>query len=129
MRQKRGRKQTVEPVDLLKAVPVANEAMETDYRGDGTVLVSVPMRRPKWLAPPISWLLPYSSHRRVELDRPGAQVLKMCDGKRTVERIIEEFAAMHKLTFRESHLAVTQFLRMLTERGVIAVVVRQRKRR
>ena len=127
MTEKRGRKQTGGPADLLKAVPFPNEAMETDRRRDGTALVSVPMRRPKWLVPPISWLLPYSSHRRVELDKPGTQVLEMCDGKRTVEKIIEEFAAIHRLTFRESQLAVTQFLRMLTERGVIAVVVRQRK--
>jgi hypothetical protein len=46
----------------------------------------------------------------------------MCDGRRTVEAIIEEFAADHKLSFREAQLSVTQFLRQLTQRGLIAVV-------
>ena len=46
----------------------------------------------------------------------------MCDGKKPVESIIEKFAAMHKLSFREAQLAVTQFLRELLQRGVVVVV-------
>ena len=52
----------------------------------------------------------------------GAEVLDLCDGKRNVERIIEQFAGAHKLTFREAQLAVTQFLRQLTRRGLTAIV-------
>jgi hypothetical protein len=44
-----------------------------------------------------------------------------------VERIVESFAADHKLTFREAQLSVTQFLRMLTERGVVAIVGLEQK--
>lgn len=107
---------------LLTAVPHANKAMEIKSRSDGGVLASVPMQRPRMLVPPFSWILPYSSHRRVELDALGASVLNMCDGKTTVESIIETFSVRHRLSFRESQLAVTQFLRQLVQRGIVAIV-------
>jgi hypothetical protein len=99
-----------------------NESMTVDRRNDGTTLASIPLRRPGWLVPPLSWLIPFSSHRRVELDTVGAAVLDMCDGNKTVERIIEEFARKEKLSFREAQLPVTQFLQQLSDRGMMAIV-------
>ena len=113
------RDQTVS--QLLTGVPMANEAMETSPAGDG-LLVSIPIERPRWLAPPISWVVPFSKLRRVQLDAIGRAVLEACDGKRTVEEVIERFAAVHKLSFRESQLAVTRFLQELVTRGLIVIV-------
>ena len=107
---------------LLAAVPHVNQAMELRRRSSGNVLAMVPMRRPRWLVPPISWIVPFSPHRRVELDPAGAAVLDKCNGVRSVERIIEEFATEHKLSFREAQLPVMQFLRQLTQRGLIVSV-------
>jgi len=106
---------------LLAAVPLRNRTMAVERRSDGTALAAVPLRRPRWMIPPLSWFLPYSTHRRVQLDRPGTEVLDLCDGRRTVEQIVEKFAADHKLTFREAQLAIGQFLQSLTQRGLIAV--------
>ncbi len=58
----------------------------------------------------------------MELEPVGASVLRMCDGKRTIEAIVEQFAASHRLSFREAQLPVTQFVRQLMHRGVVAVV-------
>ena len=107
---------------FLRAKPMRNESMTLDRRDDGTMLASIPLRRPAWLVPPLSWLIPFSSHRRVELDTVGAAVLDLCDGNKTVERIIEEFARKEKLSFREAQLPVTQFLQQLSQRGLMAIV-------
>ena len=107
---------------FLGARPMRNESMLLDRRTDGTALVSVPIRRPAWLVPPLSWVMPFSAHRRVELDTVGTTVLDMCDGERTVERIIEDFARTEKLSFREAQLPVTQFIQQLAERGMMAIV-------
>ena len=115
-------KRKVSSADFLSAVPYPNKAMDLTRSADGSVLVGVPLDRPGWLIPPISWVLPFSSERRVNLDALGAALLAMCDGSNTVETIIEKFAARHKLSFREAQLPVTQFLQQLTERGVVAVV-------
>ena len=112
----------IEAKDMLRARPFANEAMARQRLSGGKLVVSVPLRRPRYLVPPLSWILPFSSHRRVELDVLGVEVLDCCDGRHTVESIIEKFAELHKLTFREAQLAVMQFLRQLTQRGLVAIV-------
>jgi hypothetical protein len=109
------------PAKLLGSVPMVNESATVEPSGEG-MLVSVPMRRPRWLVPPLSWILPFSSHRRVELDALGSSVLRSCDGERTVEEVIERFAEENKLSFRESQLSVSAFLQMLVERGIVVIV-------
>ena len=107
---------------ILGSRPHRNRSMRTERRRDGGLLATIPLRRPKYLVPPLSWLLPYSKSRRVRLDRLGSAVLDLCDGHRTVEAIIEKFAAEHKLSFRESQIPVTTFLRQLTDRGLVVIV-------
>lgn len=106
---------------FLAAVPQKNAAVKIEPAGDG-LLVSVPIPRPRWLVPPISWVLPFSDHRRVELDAPGKTVVELCDGQRTIEEVVETFAQRHKLSFRESQLAVTKFFSELVRRGIIVIV-------
>lgn len=120
MAKKSMKRPTVE--QMFKSVPHRNAAMRVEIREDGTALVSVPIRRPRYMIPPLSWLLPFSGKRRIELDTLGASVLDMCDGKTAVEKMITRFAAAHKLSFREAQAPVVQFLKMLTQRGVIAIV-------
>ena len=115
------RKREMAASKLLASVPHVNAKAEVKAVREG-VIVSVPVRRPKWLIPPISWVLPWSGHRRVQLDGAGRAVLELCDGRRNVEEVIETFAQEHKLSFRESQLAVTQFLRELLQRGIVALV-------
>jgi hypothetical protein len=117
----RGVKEHVPARQMLTATPYPNEAMKIHRTGGGCV-AAVPLKRPNWLVPPLSWVLPYSRERRVQLDKLGSEVLEACDGRSTVETLIEKFAANHKLSFREAQLAVTQFLRQLTQRGLIAII-------
>jgi len=108
-------------VDLLGAVPHVNRAAKIAPVAGGGALASVPLqtsRRIAWLR----WLLPLSDARRVQLDALGASTLGLCDGRRSVEQIAERFAADNKLTFREAQLSVAPFIRMLYERGILAVV-------
>ena len=107
---------------FLRAVPYLNQAAELAPQPDGRVTANIPIPKPRFLVPPLSWLMPFSKQRRVELEPVGAAVLNLCDGRRTVEAVIESFAARHKLSFREAQLPVTQFLRQLAQRGLVAVV-------
>ena len=108
--------------EFLAAVPIANQALTIEPRSDGGALISIELKRPWYLVPPISWLLPFGRFRRVQLDPVGMGVLNLCDGNSPVEKVIEIFAATHKLTFREAQLPVTQYLRLLTQRGILAIV-------
>jgi hypothetical protein len=120
--KKSNRPKSIGSEAFLKAKPFANQAAAVDEKPGGGALVRVPLNRPRWLVPPISWLLPFSRERKIELDPVGRGVLAMCNGRKNVERIIEEFAQANKLSFREAQLSVTKFLRQMTERGIIAIV-------
>ncbi|MGQ9662761.1 MAG: PqqD family protein [Kiritimatiellia bacterium] len=119
--------QTARPtsaVELLDAVPLVNRAARLLPGSKGDTLAEIPMRRPRFLVPPLSWLLPYSRVRRVHLDRLGARILALCNGKNTVEEIIETFADEEKLTFREAQLAIIPFLQLVLQRGIVALLVK-----
>ncbi|MFW6133137.1 MAG: PqqD family protein [Planctomycetota bacterium] len=124
----RATQKTAYPAEqLLEAVAYQNQAMEVRPLRGGGCRVEVPLNRPRWLIPPLSWVLPFSSRRRVELDVPGREVMGLCDGRRTVEEIIEKFASNHKLTFREAQLSVTTFIKQLTQRGLVVIVGEQKE--
>jgi hypothetical protein len=107
--------------DILEGVPVLNAAAEIRHGDGGGMLAEIPVKRSRFLVPPLSWMLPYSKRRRVRLDLLGAAILDLCDGKRTIGDLIETFAHENKLSYREAQLPVMQFMRMLTERGVIVI--------
>lgn len=107
---------------FLRARVYPNRSMTLTRQAGGATLVTIPMKKPNWLVPPISWIMPFSSHKRVELDLVGSAVMQLCDGKKTIEKIIETFARDNKLSFREAQLPVTQFIQQLAQRGLFAVV-------
>ncbi len=106
----------------LAGIPHANRSMQLQRRNNNTALATIPLQKPAYLVAPLKWILPFSSVRRVELDRLGLSVFDLCDGHRRVEEIVEQFAIRHKLSFREAQLPVMQFLRELTNRGIVAIV-------
>ena len=55
------------------------------------------------------------------LDHLGVEVWERCDGTRTVEQVVDEFAQKHALSFHESRVMVTEYLRELIQRGVLAI--------
>lgn len=108
---------------MLDAVPVRNRAVRVEEDGGGNLVVYVPIRRRWFMKGILGWLLPFRSERGYALDRLGREVWQACDGRRRVEEIVEEFARRHHLRFHEARAAVMQFLRQLTERGLIVMVV------
>ena len=120
-------KRRLDPTVLLDAVPTKNIAVRLEPRGPG-LLVWVPIRKRWWMRPPIGWILPFRSEKGVELDALGRQVFVACDGSRTTEQIVEEFAERHRLRFHEARLSVLTFLRSLVERNLVALVASKEAR-
>lgn len=106
---------------MMKACPWRNEsAVATDHGGE-TVSVRVKLRRPSFMKPPLSWIVPFRPERTLELDRLGTQVWRLCDGRRDVGKIADEFSARYGLTFHEARVAVTAYLKRLIQHGVLAI--------
>lgn len=110
---------------MLEAVPRRNMAAEVEQWGEESAKVSVPLKKQWWQMKPVSWVIQPKQQKTFGLDHLGSEVLDLCDGSRTVERIVDEFAARHKLTFHESRVAVTGFLKSLVQRGILAIEQQQ----
>ncbi len=107
---------------MLRSVPLPNTAARFEAEGE-TLHVYVRRVKPWFMVPPLSWIVPFRMERRVTLDSLGLRLLRLCDGERTVEAIIDIFAEENGLTFHESRAAVTQYMKALIQRGVLAVAV------
>ncbi len=116
------RKSAVDMEQFLRAVPLIPPSVEIVRTRDGLIQAESPVPRPRSVIAPIKWFLPAVTYRRIELDEMGTKVFDLCDGERTIERIIEIFAAAHKFTFREAQVSVTSFLQMLTSRGLAVIL-------
>ena len=109
---------------MLRARPTRNTAARAVENGSAGVTLYIKRRRPAWLVPPVSWVVPYTAEREILLDALGRQVWQCCDGQSTVEDIVDRFKDEHRLTFHEARAAVTGYLRKLIQRGVLAIVIR-----
>jgi hypothetical protein len=59
----------------------------------------------------------------VALDRVGTEVWRACDGGRTVERIIDEFAERHRIRFHEARTSIVSFMRSLVDKNLLVLAV------
>jgi hypothetical protein len=106
---------------MLLAIPRRNAAATVQPGPDGLVRLAVPNRTPRWLLPPLTWIIRLPTHKTVELDTLGSQVWTWCDGAQTVEAIVEHCAAFTGLSFHEARVVVTRYLATLVKRGVLAL--------
>ena len=107
---------------MLEATPLRNAGADV-AEADGIVRIALRTQKPRWLVPPLSWLLPLRRTRAVQLDRVGSRVWRLCDGERTVEQVVDEFARVYRLSFHEARVAVTGYLKQLVQRGALAIEV------
>lgn len=107
--------------DILEAVPMVNRVANITRGSRGGALAEVPLRNPWYMGGPVRWVFPVPDTRRVNLDVLGVTVLDLCDGIRTVERIVLEFAIRHRLSFLEAQKPVMEYMRQLAQRGILAV--------
>ncbi|MBN1863572.1 MAG: hypothetical protein JW808_01590 [Victivallales bacterium] len=107
--------------EFLALVPMPNKAANIETK-DGSVSIEVAVKRPWFLLPPLSWILPVSPKRVVILDFLGSQIWNACDGVRKIEDIVDSFASAERLTFHESRVLITQQLREMVRRGCLVLL-------
>lgn len=109
---------------MLQAVLVRNTAAkELSSTMDGSVELQIPAKKPGWAVPPVSWVVRPPEFKILKLDPVGSHLWKLIDDRKTTEELIEIFARKHFLTFHESRVSVTTYVKMLVQRGALAVVI------
>jgi hypothetical protein len=116
------KKQVLSREQSLSARPVRNENLTVSRDDDGNVVITIP-RRKTWWADAVARLLRMPDKRKIALDEVGTAVWDQCDGKHTVESIIDNFVEKYKLNRREAEVSVFAFFKDLTRRGFVGLVV------
>ena len=105
--------------EMLAAAPVRNPEARVEELDDGRVIVRIPVR-PRRV---VRWLVRQDPKRPMlrsfELDPLGSEVWTLCDGRRNVRRLIEQFARKHRLNLREAEVSMVTYLKTLTSRGLL----------
>lgn len=110
--------------EALRHVPVKNPAVRETRLESGEIQLTYPQQLRPFMAAlmrRIGGAQTRPIERKLQLDALGTQVWDLVNGQRSVERLIRSFADAHQIHAREAEVAVTQFLRQLGRRGLIAL--------
>ncbi len=116
------RKPKLRREQALQARPIRNPALKWTELDSGEVRIVLP-RRKDATGKLLSVLFHIPKSRPVNLDVVGSRVWTLCDGEHTVADIAEALTDEHKLHRREAEVSLTEFLRMLGKRNMVAFVV------
>ncbi len=124
LRKKKPRNAALNRTEALRCTPVKSaEAWETSREADKVILAY-----PVGMRPLIARLVRTfggdqnrTRTKKLQLDALGVSVWDLLDGKRTVKQVIEAFADVHQLNFKEAEASVTTFLRELGRRGLVGM--------
>jgi len=115
------------PEQVLSSRPVRNPELKIEPTEKGGLKVYL-KRSTAWWVWVLAVLFPIPRERMVELDEVGKQVWELCDGKNTLQDMIEIFRREHKLTRAEAEWSLRTYLRDLGKRGMVAFLVEERGR-
>lgn len=118
------KKKTWTKQDALLCIPEKNPGVEEVFLDSGDLVLTFPVRyKPFFMR--LQRLVrsnPQNTFRRkIQLDRLGADVWSLLNGKRNVKAVIGDFAGLHGLNNKEAEISVTHFLRSLGQKGLIQI--------
>jgi hypothetical protein len=104
----------------MKARPAKAPVVRRKDLQGGRVEVTVRLRRPTWLR-----MLGSSDEfdRTYGLDELGLEVYDTCDGRTTVQQMVQRFASAHRVSVPEAELSVTTFLKTLLVKGLVVIQI------
>lgn len=108
---------------VVRSRVLFNQKAHAEIGSEGLVRISVPLRRPSFLVPPISWFIKPRDRKTLQLDSLGSEIYSFVRTEGCVGGIVDRFAMKHGLTFHESRVSVTQFINLLVENGVCVVAL------
>jgi len=104
----------------MQAVPMRNQRITVLQDAEGISLTQV-LSYGWWLRP-LQRLLHLPTQRVYRLEGIAVGVWKMLDDTAPIGAIVEAFAIQHSLSYHESRAMLMTYLRVLVNRGVIAIV-------
>ena len=115
---------SISRAEALNRIPVKNSQISEKRLEGGEIVIHYPITvRPLFagLIKRFGGSEVQTQTKKLQLDELGTAVWDLVDGKRSVRQLVKTFAGMHRLEPREAEVSVTQFMRELGRRGLIAM--------
>ncbi|HLK58050.1 MAG TPA: PqqD family protein [Chthonomonadaceae bacterium] len=112
----------VDRQDVLVLRPGRNALITWEKLENGTTLLRIPENKSVgWLTRMMAKWLHAPTERKVELDEVGGFVWELCDGKNTIEAIVQKLSREYKMNRREAEVSGTLFLQTLLDKNYIGL--------
>ena len=122
--RKKRRERHLSRAAALKSRPAKSLHITESRLETGEVLLEYPLTVRPWLAA-VAKRLGGSQEivqtKKLQLDAMGTAVWDLVDGNRSVRRILQIFAEVHRLENKEAEVSVTSFIRELGQRGLLGL--------
>ncbi len=115
---------SISRAEALNRIPVKNRQISVNRLETGEVVINYTVtQRPLFagLVKRFGGPEVQTQMKKLQLDELGTAVWELVDGKRSVRQLVKTFAGTHQLEPREAEMSVTQFIRELGRRGLIAM--------
>jgi hypothetical protein len=106
----------------LSALPVRNTLVEYTRTEEDETELTIP-RRTDLVGKLISLAFFVPRKRKIVLESIGTDVWELCDGEHNVDQITDTLVKKYKLNRREAEASLTEFLRRLAKRRLIAFAI------
>jgi len=120
-------KKTFSSDEFLLLKPIKNPYLEWIKSEKGEVVIMLKAENRKGKGLPKLFSIP--KEKKVVLDKIGTSVWDMCDGKHTVEQIVQELCNKYKMMRQEAEISLSKYLQQLTERRFIGLLITKTKKR
>lgn len=110
--------------ESLDMVPLKNMEAKVAVQENGRVLLTYEVAMRPWfgrLASKVGMWDGRPMTKQLELDEMGSFVWGLLDDTRTVRDIVALFVERYKVQHREAVLSVTEFIRLLGQRGLVGL--------
>ena len=122
--RKKRRERHLSRAAALKSRPAKSLHITESRLETGEVLLEYPLTVRPWLAAVAKRLggsREIVQTKKLQLDAMGTAVWDLVDGNRSVRRIVQIFAEVHRLENKEAEVSVTSFIRELGQRGLLGL--------
>ncbi|MBT8365906.1 MAG: PqqD family protein [Deltaproteobacteria bacterium] len=122
--RKKRRESHLSRAAALKSRPAKSLHITESRLETGEILLEYPLTVRPWLAAVAKRLggsREIVQTKKLQLDAMGTAVWDLVDGNRSVGRIVQIFAEVHRLENKEAEVSVTSFIRELGQRGLLGL--------
>lgn len=113
-------------IKQLKVIPLKNKKINIVRKTENKIVFSVKLKYPK-LVVPFKNILKLSEEKKYEIKGIGFVIYEKIDGRRNLKDLVEYLQNTYKLSFFEARSLLIQYLKLLSQKSIIAVGLKKRK--